>query len=361
MNGNGEVGGKTVAASSQRIRNHGVVSTNCDSNRLGSINNKTLNGQTCRIRNNKRPVGHEQQQCFVSPSKKMKVFLKGGCNTIYHPSNHVSTAGCYRGKSKAKVQERLENLSHPSSINMRNHRDGNSVVDETKQSHQCSGVKQKPKIKKNRQNPQVKYFGFKKVKKGVTYDIVCTGSNRHRQDVNKPAADEFSCKAAFHAYLIALKNANNGELGLSSNVLTPRLALIDRNGHRGPLPADFCPSKRKELIIDSLEREDICDALRVAISQKTGLVDLPDSKLVERIKVVRKEWCKNLDIGDMVETRYKDGKWYKAKIITGNGRNGRLKLHFVGWSNKCDDWVKLHAPWRNVVPVHTFTRSDTKR
>eukprot|EP01084_Bolivina_argentea_P195372 335177_1 len=242
----------------------------------------------------------------------MRVFSKGGSNIIYHPSSHVrTTTVCHRSKGEEEIEEGRVNSNHTSSNTKKMGNDfSSSSIIETK----------------------------------------------HRQNLTEEASLELNCNSTFCARVVALKEANNGELGLSSDVLTPRLALKDRRGNREPLPSDYSPCKRKGLVIDALERGDVYDALRVAISQKTGSVDLPDTELVKQIKVIRKEWCKNLHVGDEVEYRYKDGKWYQTKIVEGNGRSGRVKLHFLRWCSKYDTWVTLQVPYRNFVPMHTFTR-----
>ncbi len=283
-------------------------------------------------------------------NKKTKVILKEDCNNnpFYHPSGYVNTTDCLYSNSEEKAQKGAGKISHSrSSTKKRGVTDDDftsSSVVETKQSQHS-----------HKEMKKVKYFGFKKAKKGVMYDIVCIESKRHRQNLREEAAaDELNCNATFIARLIALKEANNGELGFSSNVLKPRLALKDRIGHGKLLPADYSPMKRNALAVDALEREDVGDALRVAISQKTGFIDLPDSELVKRMKVVRKEWCTKLDVGDAVEKCYGNGKWYQAKIIERNG--SQVKLHFVGWAKKYDEWADISAPYRYFVPMHTFTR-----
>ncbi len=339
--------GSKRAVAPRRIGNDDAkVSANCD-NCTGAIDKLNGGPHINNLKKNKKTKPIEQKYHHY-PTKTTKVFLKEGRNPFYHPSKHVNTTDCLCSMSEEKMQEGVGNLSHASSNTKKRGVTGDdfssSSVIETKQSQHSS-----------KKTKQVKYFGFKKVKKGVMYDIVCIESKRHRQNLSE-AADEFSCIATFRARLVALKEANNGELGFSSNVLTPHLALKDRIGHGELLPADYSPSKRKALVADALERGDIGDALRVAVSQKTGLVDLPDSELVESMKIVRKEWCKKLDVGDAVEKCYGSGKWYQAIIVERNGRNGQVKLHFVGWSKKYDEWVNIRAPYRNFVPMHTFTR-----
>ncbi len=299
--------GRVTNAASNRIENDAVVSVNCNS-RTGTANKLKLNGP--RIKNGKKNKMKKPND--DSPSKTMRVFSKGGSNIIYHPSSHVrTTTVCHRSKGEEEIEEGRVNSNHTSSNTKKMGNDfSSSSIIETK----------------------------------------------HRQNLTEEASLELNCNSTFCARVVALKEANNGELGLSSDVLTPRLALKDRRGNREPLPSDYSPCKRKGLVIDALERGDVYDALRVAISQKTGSVDLPDTELVKQIKVIRKEWCKNLHVGDEVEYRYKDGKWYQTKIVEGNGRSGRVKLHFLRWCSKYDTWVTLQVPYRNFVPMHTYTR-----
>ncbi len=338
--------GRVPNAASNKIGNDAAVSVNCNS-RTGTTNKLKLNRP--RINNGKK---NKKMKKPINdfPSKTTRVFIKRGSNIIYHPSNHVNTTtACHHSKSEEKIEEGRVNSNHTSSNTKKRGTDFSSTsVIEAKQQNWCSSS--------NKEVKRVKNVGVKNTKKGFTYDIICMESKRRRQNLTEEASDELSCNSTFRAQVVALKEVNNGELGLSSDVLTPRLALKDRRGNREPLPSDYSPCKRKGLVIDALERGDVCDALRVAISQKTGLVDLPDTELVKKIKVIRKDWCKNLNIGDKVENRFKDGKWYQTQIIEGNGRSGRVKLHFIRWSSKYDKWVKLQVPYRNFVPMHTFTR-----
>ncbi len=353
--------GRVKDTASNRIENGAVVSVNCNNGRAPATTRKLkLTDDPIHIdgrkkKNNKRM----KKQRNDSPSKTtMKGFIRGGSssnNIVHHLPNCTSTS-TRRLRDKDNEEGRVNSNDISNSTRKRGSNvSGNSSIIETKAQNWQSSKKCEEMGK------AVKTVGVKIAKKGFMYDIVYVESKRCREKLMEEANGNSSCNSTLRARVIALKEANNGELGLSSDVLTPRLSLKDRSGNRGPLPSDYSPYKRQDLVVDALERGDVCDALRVSISQKTGSVDLPDNEIAKQIKVMRKEWCLNLSIGVDLEYRYnKDGKWYRTKIVERNGRSGRIKLHFVGWPSKYDMWVTLQALYRNFVPIHTFTRYRRK-
>jgi hypothetical protein len=48
-------------------------------------------------------------------------------------------------------------------------------------------------------------------------------------------------------------------------------------------------------------------------------------------------------IGDRLRARDSRGGWYESKVVdvSGNGRRRELKMHFLGWNAKWDEWIRV--------------------
>lgn len=44
-------------------------------------------------------------------------------------------------------------------------------------------------------------------------------------------------------------------------------------------------------------------------------------------------------IGDVIDARDSEGKWYASEILNWNPRNSTYRIHFYGWDSKWDEWV----------------------
>jgi len=69
------------------------------------------------------------------------------------------------------------------------------------------------------------------------------------------------------------------------------------------------------------------------------------------------EWCQSLNIGDEIDARDSDKKWYKAVVVDTKYEdlNSKIKIHFIGWDDEWDLWMNIMLDIANLAPsgVHT--------
>eukprot|EP01043_Picozoa_sp_COSAG02_P011867 COSAG02_NODE_444_length_22204_cov_21.041167_7_plen_1067_part_00 len=54
-------------------------------------------------------------------------------------------------------------------------------------------------------------------------------------------------------------------------------------------------------------------------------------------RTVDAQWRQSLSAGDLVDARDGRNNWYESKIVA--VKNDKVKIHFLGWSKKWDEWV----------------------
>ena len=73
-------------------------------------------------------------------------------------------------------------------------------------------------------------------------------------------------------------------------------------------------------------------------------------------------WCTTLQIGDKLDARDSNRKWYKSVIVDKKyeGSTCKIKIHFIGWNEDWDLWMDTTLDIANLAPsgVHTEEEHD---
>ena len=76
------------------------------------------------------------------------------------------------------------------------------------------------------------------------------------------------------------------------------------------------------------------------------------------------EWCRRLKVGDFVDAKDKDRKWYKGIIADAKPKSEMaekrcFKVHFMGWSDEWDLWMDEEEDLASLAPPSTHTDNRT--
>jgi hypothetical protein len=63
-------------------------------------------------------------------------------------------------------------------------------------------------------------------------------------------------------------------------------------------------------------------------------------------------WRERLAVGDLVDARDQEGKWYDARLLAEKDDDS-VRVHFRGWSGRWDCWLARRSP--EIKPLHSHT------
>ena len=62
----------------------------------------------------------------------------------------------------------------------------------------------------------------------------------------------------------------------------------------------------------------------------------------------------DMTVGDVYDVQDKHGQWYAGECIERNGE--KVKIHFLGWKSRYDDWINVSSEQKRFAPLMTFVK-----
>ncbi|DAZ94965.1 TPA: hypothetical protein N0F65_000060, partial [Lagenidium giganteum] len=71
--------------------------------------------------------------------------------------------------------------------------------------------------------------------------------------------------------------------------------------------------------------------------------------------VAQNQWRFELQVGQLIDARDTEGKWYESRVVELDESAGKVKVHYRGWTSKWDEWLKFMSD--RLQPLHSRVRN----